>query len=113
VYSEQEARKDSVCAASFVVSQSGVLGAEQTRSVQRSNYGKTIASAGSPAASKTREPDPQQSIRTRQTVAIATTGFLENQELMPQGKNLSVRRYAGSKSLPNRRKERKMIVKMA
>jgi hypothetical protein len=31
---------------------------------------------------------------------------LENQELMPQGKNLSVQRCAGSKSLPNRRKER-------
>jgi hypothetical protein len=31
--------------------------------------------------------------------------ILENQELMPQGKNLSVQRRAGSKSLPNRRKE--------
>src|ERR1700675_3247405 len=48
----------------------------------------------------------KQSIRTRQTVAMTTTGSLENQELMPQGKHLSVQRCAGSKSLPNRRKER-------
>jgi hypothetical protein len=32
----------------------------------------------------------KQSIRTRQTVAMTTTGSLENQELMPQGLNLSV-----------------------
>jgi hypothetical protein len=37
--------------------------------------------------------------------AMTTTRSLENQELMPQGKNLSVQRCAGSKSLPNRRKE--------
>jgi hypothetical protein len=35
---------------------------------------------------------------------MATTGSLENQELIPQGKKLSVQRCAGSKSLPNRRK---------
>jgi hypothetical protein len=52
------------------------------------------------------EPDPQQSISARQTEAITTTGSLENQELMPQGENLSVQRCAGSKCLPNRRKER-------
>src|ERR1700676_4534214 len=61
---------------------------------------------GSPATSRTREPDPQQSISRRQTKAMTTTGSLENQELMPRGKNLSVQRCAGSKSLPNRRKER-------
>jgi hypothetical protein len=33
--------------------------------------------------------------------------------VVAQGKNLSVQRCAGSKSLPNQRKERKMIVKMA
>jgi hypothetical protein len=69
--------------------------------------------SGSPATPKTREPDPQQSISTCQTKATTTTGSLENQELMPQGKNLSVQRCAGSKSLPNRRKEREMIVTMA
>jgi hypothetical protein len=69
-----------------------------------SNYGKTIARAGSLAAPKTREPDPQQSIRTRQTVAIATTGSLENQELMPQGKNLSVPRCAGFEILAESKK---------
>src|ERR1700676_3802802 len=62
--------------------------------------------SGSPATAKTREPDPQQSISRRQIKAMPTTGSLENQELMPQGKNLSVQRCAGSESLPNRRKER-------
>jgi hypothetical protein len=37
---------------------------------------------------------------------MTTAGSLENQELMSQGKNLSVQRCAGPKSLPNRRKER-------
>jgi hypothetical protein len=37
---------------------------------------------------------------------VTTGGSLENQELMPQGKNLSVQRCASSKSLSNRRKER-------
>src|ERR1022692_4820396 len=41
-----------------------------------------------------------------QTEAMTTAGSLENQELMSQGKNLSVQRCAGPKSLPNRRKER-------
>jgi hypothetical protein len=37
---------------------------------------------------------------------MTTAGSLENQELMSQGKNLSVQRCAGPESLPNRRKER-------
>jgi hypothetical protein len=37
---------------------------------------------------------------------MTTAGSLENQELMSQGKNLSVQCCAGPKSLPNRRKER-------
>jgi ribosomal protein S10 len=37
---------------------------------------------------------------------MTTAGSLENQELVSQGKNLSVQRCAGPKSLPNRRKER-------
>jgi hypothetical protein len=37
---------------------------------------------------------------------MTTAGSLENQELMSQGKNLSVQRCASPKSLPNRRKER-------
>src|ERR1019366_6934401 len=41
-----------------------------------------------------------------QTEAMTTAGSQENQELMSQGKNLSVQRCAGPKSLPNRRKER-------
>src|ERR1022692_890287 len=37
---------------------------------------------------------------------MTTAGSLENQELMSQGKNLSVQRCAGPKSLPNLRKKR-------
>jgi len=36
---------------------------------------------------------------------MAVIGSLENQKLMPQGKNLGLQRYAGSKSLTNRRKQ--------
>jgi hypothetical protein len=36
---------------------------------------------------------------------MTTIGSLESQELMSQGKNLGVQCYAGSKSLPNRRKK--------
>jgi hypothetical protein len=70
------------------------------------SFGLDDRQSESPAAPKTREPDPQQSIRAPQTEAMNTSGSLENQELMPQGKNLSVQRCADSKSLPNRRKER-------
>src|ERR1700685_2342175 len=55
---------------------------------------------GSPAAPTTREAKPQQAIGGPQTAAMTTTGSSENQELMPQGKNLSLQRCAGSKSLP-------------
>ena len=70
------------------------------------SFGFDDRQSGLPAAPKTREPNPQQPVSARQTEAMTTTGSLENQELMPQGKNLSVQRCAGSKSLPNRRKER-------
>src|ERR1039458_4780858 len=38
--------------------------------------------------------------------STTTTVSLENQELMPQSKNLSMQRCEGSKSFPNRRKKR-------
>ena len=40
-----------------------------------------------------------------QTEATVATGSLENQELMPQGKDLSLQPCRSSKSVPNRRKE--------
>jgi len=61
--------------------------------------------SGSPTAPQTREPDPHQSISTPQKETMAVIGSLENQKLMPQGKNLGLQCYAGSKSLTNRRKQ--------
>jgi hypothetical protein len=61
--------------------------------------------SGSPAAPKTREPDPKKSIGAPPTQPMVTIATLKNQELMPQGQNLNLQCYAGSKSLTNRRKE--------
>jgi hypothetical protein len=60
----------------------------------------------SPAAPQSCEPYPEESIRATQAQPMATPGALEDQELMPEGKNLSLQRCSSLKGLPSRRKQR-------
>src|SRR4029077_8448021 len=60
---------------------------------------------GSPTTPETREPNPHDSVGDVQTQPMVTIATLKNQEMMPQGKNLSLQRCARSKSSSNRREE--------
>src|SRR6266853_502560 len=60
----------------------------------------------SPAAPQSCEPYPQESIGATQAQPMATAGALEDQEVMSEGKNLSLQRCSSLKGLASRRKQR-------
>ncbi len=60
----------------------------------------------SPATPQSCEPYPQESIGATQAQPMATAGALEDQELMSEGKNLSLQRCSSLKGLASRRKQR-------
>jgi hypothetical protein len=60
----------------------------------------------SPAAPKSREPDPKQPICDRQSEPAISVGSPKDYELMAKSENLGLERSSTPKALPNRSKKR-------
>jgi hypothetical protein len=67
------------------------------------SFGLNYHECGLPTTPERREPNPHKSVGDAQTQPMATAGALEDQELMPEGKDLGLQCCPNSTGLPNRR----------